>query len=234
MKSILYLVAGVGLFALFSLSFMLLQSLANKKKSVRLVLRVFPVIELAAWLVFAVFTIKGLLSEMEGYQEIIIVLVSIMLITIGWYFFRDYIAGTILKVENAFAVNQQILTPEIHGTIKKVGYRSLEVESESGQFSKLPYSRLSGQIFSLQAPAESILSHELIMVIPSTQQIENTKEQIIKELLLLPWVSVNHTPEIKTLSETNDAISLRVIYNTSNESKTSVINQYLRKKFEER
>ncbi|MBE0663588.1 MAG: mechanosensitive ion channel [Bacteroidales bacterium] len=234
MKSILYLVAGVGLFILFNLSFMLLQKLAYNKKSVRLFLRVFPVIELVAWLVFAVFTLKGLLSEMEGYQEIIIVVVSIILITIGWYFLRDYIAGTILKVENAFAVNQQIITPEIHGTIKKVGYRSLEVESESGQFSKLPYSRLSGQIFSLQAPAESILSHELTMEIPSTQKIESIKEQIVKELLLLPWVSVNHTPEIKTISETNEVITLRIIYSTSNENQTSVINQYIRKRFEEK
>lgn len=234
MKGIMFLAIAVGLFALFRISNIFAQSIANRYKSYKVILRVLPWAELLGWLIFVLWLLNRLFSEWEGYTLTMIALVSILMLIAAWYFMRDFIAGTILKGESAFTANQHITTPEISGTIRNVGYRTLEVESESGQFTKIPYSRLSGQIFSIQAPAETMLIHELILEIPSSTKFENIKEQVIKELLLLPWVSVNHDPVIKTVQENNETITLKVSFQATSNSQAYAINQHMRKIFEGR
>lgn len=229
---LIFLTIGLGLFTLFRLSNRLAGSLAMKRKSLKFILKILPFVELLAWTVFVLWVLKAFFSEWEGYSLFTTAIITIVLLAIAWYFIRDFIAGIIMKAENAFTVNQHIKTPEITGTIKKIGYRSLEVECESGQFSKVPYSRLSGQIFSIQAPAETMLAHELVLQLPASQNIEDVKEQIVKELLLLPWVSVNHDPVIKTMQESGETITLKISYHTSNDSMASDINQHIRKRFE--
>jgi len=203
-----------------------------KRKSLKFILRLLPFVELLAWTVFALWMLKTFFSDWEGYSLLTTVIVIIVILIIAWYFLRDFIAGIIMKAENAFTVNQHIKTPEITGTINKIGYRSLEVECESGQFSKVPYSRISGQIFSIQAPAETMLARELELQLPASQNVEDVKEQIVKELLLLPWVSVNHDPVIKTIQESGETVTLKISYHTSNDSMASDINQHIRKRFE--
>jgi small-conductance mechanosensitive channel len=229
---LIFLTAGLGLFTFFRLSSRFAGSLVMKRKSLKFILRILPFVEFLAWTVFALWMLKTFLSEWEGYSLLTTAIITIVILTIAWYFLRDFIAGIIMKAENAFTLNQQMNTPEISGTIKKIGYRSLEVECESGQFSKVPYSRLSGQIFSIQAPAETMLAHELVLQLPASQNIEDVKEQIVKELLLLPWVSVNHDPVIKTIQESGETITLKISYHTSNDNMASDINQHIRKRFE--
>jgi small-conductance mechanosensitive channel len=227
-----FLAIGLGLFTFFRLSGRFTGSLVMKRKSLKFILRILPIVEFLAWTVFVLLVLKAFFSDWKGYSLFTTAIVTIVLLTIAWYFLRDFIAGIIMKAENAFTTNQHIRTPEISGTIKKIGYRSLEVEGESGHFSKVPYSRIYGQIFSIQAPAETMLAHELVLQLPATQNLEDVKEQIVKELLLLPWVSVNHDPVIKTMQESGETITLKISYHTSNDSMASDINQHIRKRFE--
>lgn len=62
--------------------------------------------------------------------SLIILLVGLF----GWYFLRDFVSGIILKAENAFETGQQIQTAQVSGTIKKLGYRSLEVVTNEQQY----------------------------------------------------------------------------------------------------
>lgn len=229
---LIFLTIGLVLFTVFRLSNRFAGSLVMKRKSLKFILRLLPFVEFLVWTVFVLWMLKTFFSDWETYSLIKTAIVAIIILTIAWYFFRDFIAGIIMKAENAFTVDQHIKTPEITGTIKKIGYRSLEVEGKSGQFSKVPYSRLSGQIFSIQAPAETMLAHELVLQLPVSQNIDDVKEQIVKELLLLPWVSVNHDPVITTMQENGETITLKISYHTSNDSMASDINQHIRKRFQ--
>lgn len=234
MKIIIYIAIALGLLAIFRVGNIILHALTAKRQSPGTILRILPVVELIAWLLFVLWLFKGIFSEWQGYTAIMIVFTALLFGLTGWYFFRDFIAGVVLKAENPFTANQHITTSEIAGTIKKVGYRTLEVEDESGRFSKIPYSRLSGQIFSIQPPAESMLNREITLKISSEQNIQDTREQIVRELLLLPWVSVKHDPVIQTMHEEIDTITLKVSYHTHKDVHAFEINKHLRKRFEEK
>lgn len=230
--ALVYLAAGLGLLVFFRLSNKFSQSLKKRLKFHKIILSVLPSAELLAWIIYVFWVIKAAFGEWEGYSILVVVFIAIIIIVFSWYFIRDLIAGVILKAENSFVLNQYIKTPDIKGTIKKVGYRTIELESESGQFSKVPYSRLSGQIFSIKAPAETMMGHELIIGVSSSYKFEEIKEQITRELLLLPWISVKSRPVIQITNESNETITLKISYQTSNESHASAVNQYIRKRFE--
>lgn len=234
MKIIIYIVAALGLLVIFRVGNVILHALTAKRQSPGTFLRILPVVELIVWLLFALWLFKGFFSEWQGYTAIMIVFTAIIFGLAGWYFFRDFIAGVVLKAENPFTVNQHITTSEITGTIKKVGYRTLEVGNESGRISKIPYSRLSDQVFSIQPPAESTLNREVTLKVSSKEKNQDIREQIVRELLLLPWVSVNHDPVIQTVKEDIDAITLKISYHTLNDAHALEINRHLRKRFEEK
>lgn len=226
------LFTGIGIFGFFRLANHLAHIHAARQKSLKTILRLLPAIELFLWTAWVLWIFERLTIQWRGQQTILLVLVLVWIIIISWFFLRDFFAGVILKTENAFNLNQQIITPEAKGVIRKIGFRSLEVEGETGKFCRIPYSRLSNQIFGLQAPADTVLSHELTLRIVSSQKVAEVKKQITTELLLMPWVSVNHIPEVQVLSEDQGATTYKISYHTSDDTHSEIINQLLRQRFE--
>ncbi|MFA6769569.1 MAG: mechanosensitive ion channel domain-containing protein, partial [Bacteroidales bacterium] len=69
-------------------------------------------------------------------------IVVIIMGILAWYLLRDIVSGLILCSENGFEPGQVIKTPFIQGTIKKLGYRSIEIISSNGEQVKVPYTML--------------------------------------------------------------------------------------------
>jgi len=231
-QAVVYLATGLLIFILFRLANAWLQKTGIRKNRFTIPLRLLPLAEIVVWILFLRWLLAGLFVKPESALAINIVFTAILLVLFAWFFLRDYVAGIILKTENIFSPGQKIKTADVSGKIMKAGYRSLEIESDSGRFSKIPYSLLAMQVFSLQEPDETVHSHEVVLNVSATSEIEDIKEQIVRELLLLPWVSVNQKPVITILDENQKSVSLKVSYQAASDSQAHSINQYLRKRFE--
>ncbi len=230
--TIIYIAVGIGLFFLIRSLNKALHSLASGKKMFGLTLQVFPLFELIVWIAYALWVTRKLLGNWNEYRLISMAIIFIPILLISWYFLRDFMAGIVLKAEKPFTISQLIKTRNFEGTIKKIGSRSIEIESKQGQISRVPFSRLTNKIYSIQTPEASIRSHELLLQISSSIKIEETKKKLITELFLLPQVSVNHTPKINIVKEGKSHITYRISYHTSDQTHAALVNQYLKNKFE--
>ncbi|MFO7656615.1 MAG: mechanosensitive ion channel, partial [Bacteroidales bacterium] len=127
--------------------------LTGKRKIRKVFLKVFPVVQMLLWATYAFWAFDQLLNRIAVYPILTGSLIVLMVALIGWYFMRDFISGIILKTENALETGQQIQTAEVTGTIKKLGYLTMEIANSEGEHVSIPYSLLTGQ--KIVKPAET-------------------------------------------------------------------------------
>src|SRR3989339_1591120 len=136
---------AVALFVILRLVSSYFQILTGKRKIRKMFRKVFPVVQMFLWVAYAFWAFDQLFIGMVAYPILTGSLIILIVVVFGWYFLRDFFSGIILKAENAFEAGQQIQTAEVSGTIKKLGYRSMEIANSEGELVKIPYSLLASQ-----------------------------------------------------------------------------------------
>lgn len=180
-------IALVLLILLRSVSASVIILTGNKK--IRMIFRrMFPVIEMLIWLSYIFWASHQLLSHLAIYNlltgSMIVGLVGISI----WYLLRDFISGIILKAENGFEPGQRIITSMFSGTIKKLGYRSMEIINNDGEYVKIPFSNLSHLNITRPADTGKWVEHIVKFKISSKYPAEKIRTMVEKRLLEMPWI----------------------------------------------
>jgi small-conductance mechanosensitive channel len=205
--TIYYLIFAIGVFVILRFLSRLLNSIPANKNIHKLILRVFPIVEFAVWMALGIWIMNNIFSDSPYYSIIISAAIGIIALIIGWYFLRDFVSGIILKTEIAFEINQRIKTPLAEGLLKKLGYRTIEIETDKGDIVKIPYTQIASNAINLQNTDSVMRGHETLLHLNASLPIQDVKEKIEKCILVLPWSSINRAPNI-SITEQND------VYNT--------------------
>jgi small-conductance mechanosensitive channel len=165
-------------------------------RSRRLFLRWFPVIELLMWIAFGYWALMGLFGESDYYSLLTGALALVIVLLLGWYLMRDFIAGFILRSENSLAPGELLIVGDSEGIISKTGYRSLQLTINTGEKVRIPYSVLITK--QLVQPAEkSILNKRVIFLeVETSHASAYVRELLTKRLLEMPWVLTSTAPSI--------------------------------------
>lgn len=228
---IYFLFFALGLFLVLRLTSRLLNTMSAKQSVRRMMLRIYPLFEFLVWLGFGLWGLNLLLSDYTFYSTLVVALVIILVVIVGWYFLRDFVAGVILKTEVPFEINQQIKTATHKGTLQKAGYRSVELIDNKGEVIKIPFSQLSSSSFSV-VDVNSQQGHEVLLKVKSDISFDTLSSSIKQSLLLLPWVSVNREPCIKEIEHIDNSSLIAVFFHTVGDQSPSKVEHYLRSKFE--
>lgn len=192
-------------------------------------LRWFPLVEIALWIGFAFWAAVSLFGESSFYLYITASMAIVLVILIGWYFLRDFMAGFILRSENRFEPGIRIKSVDSEGIISRVGYRSLELTTDEGEVIKLPYRLMAGERLIRPAEPGRFSVQPIHLEFSSRLQPDEVRQQINKRILEMPWVLSAHAPVIK-LSVSADGnyraeISVRVI---NEESRMKTVTDLMR------
>lgn len=198
------------IFALALVLFVFLRSLSSlftilpgNRISRIVFLRIFPVFEMLLWISYVFWASHQLFNELDVYP-ILSGSITIVFITIfGWYLLRDFISGIILKAENAFEPGQTIKTTIVSGTIKKLGYRSIEIVSYEGETVKVPFSLLSNKHITKPAENGKWVGQVINLTIASKYQPDKTQDILRKRIIEMPWIVSASNIDIK-LTREND------------------------------
>jgi small-conductance mechanosensitive channel len=227
-----YIIFALVLFILLRVIGRLINTIIPQKKIRRILLRIFPLLEFILWVTFGLWALNGTLNEYPFNNLIITALVAILIAIVSWYFLRDFISGVIIKAEIPFEKNQYIKLPHAEGILKKIGYRSLELETYSGERVKVPFSRFTSDAISVQNPNDGLKGHETLLTITARIPIEELKRKIAHEILLLPWSSINMDPSVTVIEQNADYNTFQVRYFTVSSHNASLISQHLKNVFE--
>ncbi|MBS4061047.1 MAG: mechanosensitive ion channel [Bacteroidetes bacterium] len=230
--TIIYFILAFVLFLALRFISRLASSVPAKKNIHKFLLRAFPMVEFVIWLAFGLWIINYFFKENSFYGILVSIAAGSLIILLGWYFLRDFVAGIILKTEIAFEVNQRIKTSQYEGILRKMGYRSIEIESESGEQVKIPYGMITANAIVLQNLDESIHGSETSLRVSALVPVQEMKDRISKEILLLPWSSINHEPIIRLSQQEATFNTFLVHFYSISNKHTSYICQHLKSTFE--
>ena len=199
----------------------------------RFMIRSFPLLEFSIWLIFGLWALNHYPGNMESPNIILTAALLLMVITAGWYFFRDYIAGVILKTEMPLEINQTIRAAQVRGKLKKLGYRSAEIETENGQTVRVPYSQLTTGLIAVDSTGTGLKPYEVEIRVDRGKPIQETQDDLIREILYMPWVSWNIQPSIRISAQSPDAITYRVRFYVLSERHAIYAEEHLKKRYED-
>lgn len=170
----------------------------NEKHKIRKIfLKFFPMAELILWGFYAIWTFDQLLNKMGAYPILAGSLIILISVILGWYFLRDYISGALLKSQNSLEAGQQIQSSEVSGTIKKLGYLSMEIITSEGELVKIPYSLLAGKKIVRPAGTGNWTEQIIKLKVSSSYPFESIQNRLKNRILEMPWIVADNSLKFK-------------------------------------
>ena len=206
---------GVALLFIFRFLHRILDALLRLRDFFAPLSRVLPVIEAVLWLTYIVWAVGVVFTEGLYYNMALLMVLAIALALVSWFAARDWIAGLILRVQDAYETGQKIRFGEIEGTIRQVSHLALEIELSDGEQAKIPYSRISGQIRSQIRPDTTSNYHHFEIEIANKIPLAEAKQILRTAIMNSPWTAFEQEPQIKLLTETPTHYSFEVVVYTT-------------------
>ncbi len=202
---------ALALFVLLRSLSAILSVLTINSKIKKIFLKIFPVFEMFLWLSYALWALYYLFHDSAVYPVLSGAIVIVLVAVFGWYLLRDFISGVILKAENAFEPGQYLITKNVSGTIIKLGYLSIELESLEGELIKIPYSQLSSENIIRPANRSKGSGQVIELKVSTNYQAEKIQSMFERRILEMPWVVPGKNIDIK-ISRKDENIYLAEIH----------------------
>lgn len=162
--------------------------ITGRRKIRILFMKIFPLIEMTLWLTYIFWAFDQLFYGMVAYLVLTGSLIIVIVFLFGWYFLRDFISGIILKAENAFEPGQPIQIFEVSGTIKKLGYRSMEIVTSEGEHVKIPFNLLASQKLMKPAETGNWLEQVIRIKLTTGYRPEKIQDMLKNRIIEMPWI----------------------------------------------
>ncbi|MGD9487012.1 MAG: mechanosensitive ion channel domain-containing protein [Calditrichaceae bacterium] len=180
--------------------------------------RYYPILETVVWLLFVLWSIDQIFKDRLYYSVALILIILVTLVWISWFAVRDFIAGIIFKAQDVYEAGQWIKISEIEGRLKSIGYLSLEIEIESGEIIKFPYSKITGVIHSISDPEEHSNHHRFEIELNRANSLKENVELLRRIILNSPWTLLTKAPQIQLLEENENHFVFEIfVYSISKE-----------------
>lgn len=168
------------------------------------------VAELSIW-IFYLSWFTFLFLEIKSLFVLLIMglLIAILFIIVKQWLI-DIIAGIIFKNNNRLAVNDYFRYEEFEGVIKKFRKKALEIENTAGQIIYIPYHKLATGIYTKSESKTQASGNTFEIEISRDKPVEHVKNEIITELISLPWSSVQKTPTITLIGQSMDSYQFKI------------------------
>ena len=133
-----------------------------------------------------------------------------VLLLAGWFVIRDVVAGIVLRAEQPFEPNQSLRLHDMRGTIRHVGARSLEIESEDGRRVRIAYGRLAAATVDVSRPRDITGTLRFLITLPAVGTVDQQMADIRAAALHSFYASARHEPGIRLAKQTERGRSFDV------------------------
>ncbi|MCF6365556.1 MAG: mechanosensitive ion channel family protein [Bacteroidales bacterium] len=220
------------LFAFFRVLFFLNPILIKNKKNATFIKRNLPVLEFIVWIIFSVWVFREFLIYNQYFAIALFVIMLVISILSVRIFLSDFVAGIILKSDSSISTGDFITTSNFSGIISKFNYRTLELELQNKSIAKIPYSEILNKSLVKEKRSRSISAHSFEITTSKKKKLDELIKSIEQTIILLPWVSIKQTPEIKPVSETNNTYLLEITIFANNKDMYFKIEKFIKEKIE--
>ncbi|MBU1052520.1 MAG: mechanosensitive ion channel family protein [Proteobacteria bacterium] len=166
----------------------------------------FQIAEILIWSVFGFWGLHITLKDSDYYFLAVISVTAVIVIWLGWFMAKDFIAGFVLKLGDNYQPGQHIMLNEIEGVIVKADYLNLILSCEDGAVAKIPYSKISSAIHYKIQPRDKTTLHRFDIEIKKKASIEEAKNMIKNAIMLSSGASIKKEPQINLKENSDETI----------------------------
>ncbi|HIA07036.1 MAG TPA: mechanosensitive ion channel [Flavobacteriales bacterium] len=206
---------------------LLLSGQAYHKRLVDILL----IVRAASWITFIFWSISVIFIGQLMYARIFSGMLILLTVGISWSLIRDIISGFLIRMEGTYHNNSHVRIHDVEGTVRKLGFRSMEIETDRGETIRIPYKIVDDELTVKSYPVETIKSHTFDLSVPKSKEINEYREEIKFQLLNSHWSSLRKDPRVKVIDEVKDAYVLRITAYTLDKKYFQEVERFVKKEF---
>lgn len=184
-----------------------------------------PLIRNIVWTLF----VLRMVSILGKYQPIFTLFIVGVMVALTWSVLRDFIQGTIFRLQKGDIVGQQIQLENYKGTVLKTGETKMSIELKNGEIVQLPYNKLFTDVIIKPISNRQIKTQTLILPISRNKAIDAVKTELIKKIVAYPWVVIKNGIVVDFFNDDQQERKVKLSYAISSSSKGLAIEEDLRK-----
>lgn len=232
MKILLVLITGTAIFAFFKISGILLGKVSHKYAVLKSINRIFPAIQIISWTAYVFWANGVFFKDREYYVPIVIGMALIVMVMVGWFLFRDVVAGVVYRIQNDLNIGDNIKIGMIAGQIKSVHLTHIEIATDNGTTIKIPNTRLSQDLISGSTTPEGLEEFKIQLAFSKHLAKPEIEEKIKSEVANSPWCDYKNAPVIKLKDEDENTYFYDVVIYTLNHKHLRIVEKALKRKLE--
>ncbi len=185
MMNTFYLVIAVALMLAF---FRAARLLGVRNRIVQKVSPALNILELILWTKIVFWAARIILSTRFYYPYLVMILAILFTLMVTWFYLKDIVAGFIFRVRHNPVKGQVLACEAIHGSVRKLGLSQLTMETDGGQYVRVPYSLIVTRSLSLQSPRHTTPGETTVEL--EVEKLDNPGkvERRLKQILAQsPW-----------------------------------------------
>jgi len=225
-------ITGIAVYFLLRLLRFIIPYIAKHRKAREWIHQYFSLFELFIWVVFTLWFLPYLMHRnlYAGYSLAFILMA--IFIWVSLYGLRNLIAGFIFRSNNGLKIGEHIQIGEYKGSIVKMAYRSIILDSANGDLISLPYSKIVNQALIKISSTELRHSHSFNLETAKAKNIQKLTNEIISKALMHPRYSLTESPKVELVQELDDKMLFSVKIFAIENKYLSIIEEYLKLEFE--
>lgn len=184
-----------------------------------------PLIRNIVWTLF----VLRIIYVFGKHQPILTLFLVGIIIGLTWNIIRDFIQGTIFRLQKGDIVGQQIQLQDYKGSVLKMGETKMSIELKNGEIVQLPYSKLFTDVIVKPISNRQIKNQTLILPISRNTAIETIKSELTKKIVAYPWVVIKNGIVVEFFNDEQQERKVKLSYAISSSSKGLIIEEDLRK-----
>jgi len=171
-------------------------------------LKAFYFLQVVTWISFAFWSLDWIFPDELSTRLAVAVFAIFILLGLGWFVLRDLFAGIILKIQDAFRINQYLEIGKLAGYIKRVGHLGLSLTIDDSKSVYVPYRKIIAETRIKKGVEKTGFQYQTEFVVNWGLTPAETLEKLRMKIVNLPWCALTIPPSFRLIS--SDETSTRI------------------------
>jgi len=226
------IITGIAVYFLLRLIRFSIPYIAKNRKIRDWANQYFSLIELFVWIVFSLWFLPYLMHRnlYAGYSLAFIIFA--IFVWIALYGLRNLIAGFIFRSNHGLKIGEHIQIGDYKGSIVKLAYRNIILDTSNGDLVSLSYSQIINQPITKISSTDLRHSHSFILETAKSDNVQKLTNDIYSSISAHSRSSLTESPKVELQHELGDKMQFSIKIFAIENKYLSVIEEYLRTKFE--
>jgi small-conductance mechanosensitive channel len=234
MKIFLELFLGILLWMAMLIGNKMIHAMAHRSSRVRQIMPYLPGSAFAVWILYAFWLLQRWFAATSIYPMVLFLLIALLAILFVWFILRDIIAGIVVSGRRQLHINHRIRLNDMSGKIIERRMTHATIRTNDGDLARIPYSRMSGEVFPERSEETGSDYHSIHLSIPKTDTPEQLQAVLARNVLSIPWASAGTAPIVRLQEQTDSDCKFEILIRSLNSRHAARVEHILRGIYENR